>query len=232
MALQQPLQFTYNTDYDFASFHAECNQELVLQLQDCASGNGEQQIFIWGQQGQGKSHLLQACCQTAHRDQKSNFYLALAENQTTNPNILSGLENTKLVCIDDIQSITGNTVWEQAFFRFYNQHREQGNHLIIASSVAPANLNFELLDLKTRLAWGLCLKINAMNDEQRIATLVVKARTMGLEITPRTGQFLLNQCSRDFPSLWTLLEKIDYVTLATQRKPTIPLIKKILKQNK
>ena len=231
MTLQQPLQFTYNTVYDFASFHAECNQELVQQLQDCASGNGEQQIFIWGQQGQGKSHLLQACCQIAHRDQKSNFYLALAQNQATNPNILSGLENTKLVCIDDIQTITGNTVWEQAFFRFYNLHREQGNHLIIASSVAPANLNIALPDLKTRLAWGLCLKINAMNDEQRIAALVVKARTMGIEITPRTGQFLLSRCARDFPSLWTLLEKIDYATLAAQRKPTIPLIKEILKQN-
>ena len=232
MAQQQPLQFTYNTDYNFPSFHAGCNQELVQQLQQCASGNGEQQIFIWGQQGQGKSHLLQACCHAAHHRQQSNFYLALAQTQAAaNPNILSGLENTKLVCIDDIQTIAGNTAWEQAFFRFYNQHREHGNHLIIASSVAPAKLNIALPDLKTRLAWGLSLKINTLNDEQRIAALVVKARTMGLEITPKTGQFLLSRCARDLPSLWTLLEKIDYATLAVQRKPTIPLIKEILKQN-
>lgn len=231
MAQQQPLQFTYNTDYSFASFHASCNQELVQQLQDCASGNGEQQIFIWGQQGQGKSHLLQACCHAAHGDQQSNFYLSLAQTQAADPNILSGLESIKLVCIDNIQTIAGNTAWEQAFFRFYNQHREQGNQLIIASSVAPANLNIVLPDLKTRLAWGLCLKISTMNDEQRIAALAMKAKTMGLEITPKTGQFLLSRCARDFPSLWTLLEKIDYATLAAQRKPTIPLIKEILKQN-
>jgi DnaA family protein len=231
MAQQQPLQFTYNTDTNFASFHAGCNQELVQQLQLGASGNGEQQIFIWGQLGQGKSHLLQACCHVAHNHQQSHFYLALAQTQTTNPDILSGLENTRLVCIDDIQTIAGNTEWEQAFFRFYNLHREQGNHLIIASSEAPAKLNIALPDLKTRLTWGLCLKINVMNDEQRIAALAMKAKTMGLEITPRTGQFLLSRCTRDLPSLWTLLEKIDYATLAAQRKPTIPLIKEILKQN-
>ncbi len=231
MAQQQPLQFTYNTDYNFASFHTGCNQELVQQLQLSASGNGEQQIFIWGQLGQGKSHLLQACCHVAHNHQHSHFYLALAQTQITNPDILSGLENTRLVCIDNIQTIAGNTAWEQAFFRFYNLHREQGNHLIIASSEAPAKLNIALPDLKTRLTWGLCLKINTMNDEHRIAALAMKAKTMGLEITPKIGQFLLNRYARDFPSLWTLLEKIDYATLAAQRKPTIPLIKEILKKN-
>ncbi len=231
MARQQPLQFTYNTDTNFASYHAGDNQELVQQLQLCSSGNGEQQILIWGQQGQGKSHLLQACCHASHNHGHSNFYLALAKIQADDPSILSGLENIKLICIDDIQVIAGNTAWEQAFFRFYNQHREQGNHLIIASSVAPAKLNIALPDLKTRLAWGQCIKINAMNDEQRIAALAMKAKTMGLEITPKTGQFLLSRYARDFPSLWTLLEKIDYATLAAQRKPTIPLIKEILKQN-
>ncbi len=231
MAIQHPLQFDYGNHYNFSTFYAGNNQELIQQLQKSASGKGEQQIYFWGSQGLGKSHLLQACCFEAHLIQRSNFYLLLESEALPDPDILLGLEKTQLVCIDNIDNITGNQEWEYALFRFYNLHQELQNHLIISSS-SPANaLNISLPDLKTRLGWGLNMKINSLNDEQRIAALTMKAQTMGLELTPRTANYLLTRCVRDLPLLWEFLNKIDHATLAAQRKPTIPLIKEILQQN-
>ncbi len=231
MATQHPLQFDYDTPYNFSSFYEGSNQELIQQLQKCATGNGEQQIFFWGNKGQGKSHLLQACCYSAHQEQRSYFYLPLDANNLPSPKILEDLEKIQLVCIDNIEIISGNKEWELAFFKFYNQHRDLQNQLIMSASKSISALNFLLPDLKTRLSWGLCLKINAFNDEQRIAALTKKAKTMGLEFTPRTANYLLTRCVRDLPSLWNFLDKIDHATLAEQRRPTIPLIRQILQQD-
>ncbi len=231
MAIQHPLQFEYDSPYHFSNFYPANNQELIQQLQLCAEGSGEQQIFFWGSKGQGKSHLLQACCYCAHLAERSHFYLPLQSATLPDPEILDGLENSQLVCIDNIDIIAGNTEWEHAFFRFFNQHRENQNHLIMSASKPAALLDMSLPDVKTRLGWGLCLKINILNEQQQIAALTMKAQAMGLELTPRTANYLLTRCVRDLPSLWNFLGKIDHATLSAQRKPTIPLIKEILQQD-
>lgn len=231
MAIQHPLQFDYDTPYRFSHFFAGSNQELIQQLQACAIGQGEQQIYFWGGQGQGKSHLLQACCQNAHLQQRSHFYLLLMPQSLPDPEILSGLENYELVCIDNIEALCGIKEWEHALFKFYNQHHELNNNLIMASSIPATSLNIALSDLKTRLNWGLSLKIKPLTDEQRITALSMKAQIMGLEFTPRTANYLLTRCARDLPTLWDFLDKIDHATLSAQRKPTIPLIRKILQED-
>ena len=65
MAEQLPLQFEYRGDQTFADYYPGNNQETIDHLQRCVSRTGEQFIFIWGSIGQGKSHLLQACCRQA-----------------------------------------------------------------------------------------------------------------------------------------------------------------------
>jgi DnaA family protein len=231
MAIQHPLHFEYDSPYKFSNFYQANNQELVRHLQLSATGNGEQQIFFWGGKGQGKSHLLQACCYSAHLGERSHFYLPLQSNALPDPEIIEGLENSQLVCIDNIDAIAGNTKWEHAFFRFYNRHWELQHHLIMSASKPVALLDYSLPDVKTRLSWGLCLKISGLNDEQQLAALTMKAQAMGLELTTRTANYLLTRCVRDLPSLWNFLDKIDHATLSAQRKPTIPLIKEILQQD-
>ena len=58
--MQVPLQFEFQSNLTFASFFAGHNAEILTQLQALACDGDEQQIFIWGEQGGGKTHLLQA----------------------------------------------------------------------------------------------------------------------------------------------------------------------------
>ena len=78
MAEQLPVNFEFRANQTFKDFFAGSNQEIIDHLKNCVSGDGEQQVFIWGAQGLGKSHLLQACCQHAHQQQYSAFYFTLA----------------------------------------------------------------------------------------------------------------------------------------------------------
>ncbi|MCK9605474.1 MAG: DnaA regulatory inactivator Hda [Methylomonas sp.] len=226
--MQVPLQFEFQSNLTFASFFAGNNTEIITNLQNLADDGIEQQLFIWGERGCGKSHLLQASCQHAKAKDKDPFFLKFTPDQLPSPQMLEGLENMELVCFDDIQYIAGHADWETALFGFYNSHRQNNHKLLLAADCPPKYLPFDLLDLKTRMSWGLTLKIQPLRDDQLIDALTFKAHFLGFDIPPKVGRFLLNHYVRDLPALWLLLEKIDRATLAAQRKLTIPFLKQIL----
>lgn len=228
--MQVPLQFEFQSNQTFASFFPGNNAEIISQLQALATDGTEQQIYLWGDTGSGKSHLLQACCQLAKSAGKDPFYLAFAAEKLPHPSLLEGLEQIELVCFDNIQLVAGDADWERALFGFYNSHRQNNHKLLLAADCPPKFLGFGLADLKTRMAWGLTLKIQTMRDDQLIDALTHKAHFLGFDIPPAVGRFLLNHYVHDLPALWLLLEKIDQATLAAQRKLTIPFLKQILSE--
>lgn len=228
MAQQLPLHFEFRANQTFNDFFPGINQEIVTHLQQCIAGVGEQQVFLWGKPGQGKTHLLQACCHQAQSQNLSSFYFDLSNARLPDPLMLSGLDEYDVVCFDNVEHIAGNADWELAFFNFFNQHRDSGHKLIVSAASAPSDIGIQLPDLKTRLNWGLTLKIQSLADNERIAALIFKADQMGFEIAPQVGRFLLTHYDRDLASLWTLLEKLDKASLAAKRKLTLPFLKQIL----
>jgi len=231
MAEQLPLHFEFRANQTFDDFFPGANHEIITHLQQCIAGLGEQQIFLWGKSGQGKTHLLQACCHRAQNQNLSSFYFDLSQAGLPDPSLLNGLDEYDVVCFDNIERIAGNAAWELAFFNFFNQHRDRGHKLIVSASSAPNEIAIQLPDLKTRLNWGLSLKIQPLTDSDRIAALIFKADQMGFEIAPQAGRFLLTHYDRDLASLWALLEKLDRASLAAKRKLTLPFLKQILNED-
>jgi DnaA-homolog protein len=227
---QLPLQFEFRADQTFDDFFPGANLEIINHLQKSSAGNGERFIFLWGRSGLGKSHLLQACCHQAQSRQLSSFYFALSPLELQDPALLAGLDKLDVVCFDNIEHIAGNPAWELAFFNFFNRHRDQGHTLIVSAPSPPNEMAIQLPDLKTRLNWGLTLKIQPLGDSDRITALIFKADKMGFEISPQTGHFLLTHYNRDLSSLWALLTKLDRASLAAKRKLTIPFLKQILNE--
>jgi DnaA family protein len=225
---QLPLHFEFRADQTFSDFFPGANLELIDHLQRCIVGDGEPFIYLWGKNGEGKSHLLQACCHEAQRLKLSSFYLDLTPAGTFDPQLLNGLDRYDLVCFDNIDAIAGKPDWELAFFNFYNEHRDLNHKLIVSSLVAPASLTIRLADLKTRLNWGLSLRIQPLDENDRMAALIFKAKQRGLEISPQAGRFLLTHIDRDLASLWDALDKLDQASLSAQRKLTVPFLKQVL----
>lgn len=225
---QLPLQFEFRANQTFADYFPGKNGEVLTHLQNCIAGKGEQQIFIWGEAGLGKSHLLQACCHQAQSQKKTSFYFSLSTTNLPDPSLLIELDNFDIVCFDNMEVIAGHSDWEIAFFNFFNQHRDQEHLLILSAERAPNDLGILLPDLKTRLNWGLTLRLQPLVDDNRVTALIFKADLMGFEIAPQVGRFLLAHYDKDLASLWALLAKLDQASLAAKRKLTIPFLKKIL----
>jgi len=228
MAQQLPVTFEFKANQTFDDFYPGSNQEIINQLKKTVAGTGEQLIFLWGEEGHGKSHLLQACCSEAFNQQSSSFYLDLSDSSSTDPELMTGLESFEIVCLDNIDELAQRENWELALFNFFNRHRDGNHKLIISASCPPNTIDFALADLKTRMNWGLSLKIQPLDDDHKIAALTHKAQQMGFEISTPVARFLLTHYDRNLTSLWLMLDKLDWASLAAQRKLTIPFLKQIL----
>lgn len=230
MAQQLPLPFTFNPSMEFDQFHQGANAEPVRHLRASADGRGEQLIFLWGGEGTGKTHLLNACCRQAALRGRTVSYLPLATLHQYGPGVLEGLEHMDLVCLDDVHRIGGDTGWESALFELFNRLRELGHVLIAAAELPPIQLPIRLADLRTRLGWGLTLHLLPMADTDKLAVLRLYAQSIGLELPLPVARFLLTHYPRDLPALRRLLDQLDQATLAAKRKLSVPFVKAVLRE--
>ena len=228
MPEQLPLPFTFNAGMEFRQFHPGVNAEPVRHLQTAAAGSGERLVFLWGGPGSGKTHLLNACCHEASQQRRTAAYLPLSLLEPHGPESLEGMEGMDLVCLDDVQAVAGDSAWEAALFVLFNRLREQGRSLIAAAEKPPGQLPIHLADLRTRFGWGLILRLQPLPDADKLAALGLYARSLGLELSPAVGRFLLARYPRNLAALRRLLDHLDQATLAAKRRLTVPFVKTVL----
>lgn len=204
------------------------NELLHKEIHALLHGNSQQILYLWGNHGSGKSHLLQACCQEL-LPASSAAYLPLQILKEWGPEAIEDMEQHHLLCIDDIDVIAGNPEWEETLFHLYNRVKDKEDSLLIFSGkLPPATLQLSLPDLKSRLSWGLVLQMHELNDEDKIKTLQHHAQKRGFHFPSNVGQFLITRCSRNMHDLNQLLNHLDEASLAAQRKITIPFVKSAL----
>ena len=225
---QLPLGIRLRDAATFANFVVGANAEALRHLrtwETTATGRG---IYLWGVQGSGKTHLLQAVCHAASADGETAAYIPLNDIAELDPTCLEGLETMHCVCLDDVHAIAGDPAWEAGVFHLYNRVVSTGGRLLVAAARAPAHLGIVMPDLATRLGWGLALRLEVLTDEEKSAALQQRGVQRGLELGPQVADYLLRHCSRDMTDLFQLLDELDRASLAAQRRLTIPFVKETL----
>lgn len=228
-ARQLALSIQLNNEATFADFCWGQNSLLEKQLYQTLEGEDPRIVYLWSTPGNGKSHLLQACCQAAAQLERSAIYLPLITLKEWGTSILDDLDTQALICMDDLETIAGDKAWEEAIFHLFNRIKDnEKTSLIFASHYAPRHIPMTLPDLKSRLSWGLVAQIQALSDEDKIQTLYLHAKKRGFELPINAAQFLVTRCARNMHDLHTLLNRLDEASLIAQRKLTIPFIKQWL----
>jgi len=225
---QLPLKLRLDQRSDFDAFLPGSNAEALGQVRQLAAGRGEPFVFLWGPGGTGKSHLLQAAAMLAQGIGQTPAFLPLAEALSLDPEMTVGLHPLDLVCIDDIQSIAGQGEWEEALFDLFNRLRSAGGRLLVAAEQPPSGLGLSLPDLASRLGWGLVLKLRELDDHDKQAILVQSAKRRGMHLPHEVARYLITRRARDLRSLLAILDRLDTLSLAAQRKLTIPFVREHL----
>lgn len=202
------------------------SETLLGALEQQLTDGGEAVIYLHGGEGSGKSHLLQACC---HRAGAGALYLPLADLVGYSPEeVLAGVADLRLICLDGLDAVAGNHAWEIALFDFYNRARETGARLLVAAACAPRAIALELEDLRSRMSWGVVYRLPSCDDEQKKAILQFRARRRGLTLPEEVANYLVSRAPRGLDLLLELLDQLDQASLEQKRALSIPFVKQTL----
>jgi DnaA family protein len=199
------------------------NQELLHLLRQvmmqAASPLNDRFIYLWGELGAGRTHLLRALATSPTAryiaaDAPADAFLFASE--------------TTLYMIDDCEKLSPDS--QIAAFNLFNQVRENGGVLVTAGSVAPAVLPVRE-DLRTRLGWGLIYQVHGLTDDEKIAALTLTAHARGFALAPGVLPYLITHYRRDMRSLAAMLDALDRYSLETKRPITLPLLRSLLQED-
>jgi DnaA family protein len=211
----------------FASFLTARNAELVAHLRHLSATTPAGATWIAGPHTAGKSHLLQAVCADTPPGRRA-AYLPLESLMPFGPESLDGAEQLDLACYDDVQCIAGFAEWERKLFALWQRAQERGTTLLFAARETPAQVAFDLQDLKSRLTASAVFAVRELNDEEQLEALYLRARLRGFELPAETARYLQRRFPRDMRSLCEVLDTLDDAAFAAQRRLTVPFIRNII----
>lgn len=204
----------------FDNFFPGPNVEAVSALRSLVTGHAaEHFVYLWGERGCGRSHLLQAVVAAASSRGTVARYVAAGEPLPAED---SGV---RMLAVDDVEKLDAQAQIE--FFHLYNALRECQGAVLAAGNVAPARLQLRA-DLLTRLGWGLVFQVHALSDDDKRVALKRHAAARAFDLRDEIVEYLLRHLKRDLPSLMTVLEALDRYSLETKRPITLPLLRELL----
>ena len=203
----------------FDKFLGTENAELVYVLQH----KHDPFIYVWGEEGAGKSHLLRAWGAQALDAGKKAVYIDAAATPLT-----EAAFEAEYLAIDQIEKL-GNE--EQALlFAVFNRFRNSGKgFLLLSSEHTPQQLVIRE-DLRTRMAYCLVYEVKPLTDQEKIDALVSMAAARQVTIDPEIFEYLLNHWRRDMDSLMQMLDTLDNYAVTMGKRITLPLLRQLLKQ--
>lgn len=229
MTAQLLLPLYLSNDETFISFYPGGNPSLVAAIRAALRQAYGSYIYFWSRKGGGRSHLLHAACAELSTNGEAVGYVPLDQHTYFLPEVLDGMEQLSLVCIDNIEHIAGDQDWEMAIFNLYNRILDTGNtRLFITGDRPPRQLHLHLPDLASRLDWGQIYKLQALSDVDKLLALQLRSKLRGFELPKDVGCFLLKRLDREMRALFMTLDQLDHASIAAQRKLTIPFVKETL----
>lgn len=206
----------------FDNFVAGRNAEVLHHLRELArAGARERMLYLWGESGSGRTHLLRATVAAQRRRGADAVYVACAAG----PEIEAGLARADCVALDDIDRL--NAQAQEAAFHLYNAVHERGGALIASGAAPPVQLSLRE-DLVTRLGWGLVFRLHALSDAETAQALADRAAALGFALPPEVRDYLLARVRRDLPSLLAILDGLDRRSRETKRAVTVPLVREFI----
>jgi DnaA family protein len=203
------------------NFFSGPNAAAVAALREAlANAEGERVIYLFGEAGSGKTHLLRAAVGEAETLGQTAFYIGAPHTA------LRALSDCDVLAVDDIERL--DTVSQLALFDAFNVLRAGRGRLFGAGTQPAAELPLRE-DLRTRMGSGLSLRLAPLNDEEKSAAVTWHAARRGLRLAPEIVAYVLTHCSRDMGTQIAVLDALDRHSLEHKRPVTLPLLREALR---
>ncbi|MGL4257002.1 chromosomal replication initiator protein DnaA [Microbacterium sp.] len=177
-------------------------------------------LFIYGDSGLGKTHLLHAIGDYAMSLYSGIRVRYVSSEEFTNDFINSIANNrgsafqaryrdVDILLIDDIQFLQGRAETQEAFFHTFNTLHDHDKQVVITSDVPPKHLTGFEDRMRSRFEWGLITDVQAPDLETRIAILRKKAQSERLHIPDEVLEYIATVVSSNIRELEGALIRVS-----------------------
>ena len=233
-----------NPNYTFDNhIEGECNRlarSAGMSIAVSPGNNAFNPLYIYGDSGLGKTHIVQAIGHEVHQrhPELQVLYVSMnkfqAQFQTAYKNgeitdFIHFYQMVDVLIIDDIQELTGKTGTQNAFFNIFNHLQLAGKQLILTSDKPPVELKDIEQRLLTRFKWGLSAFLNVPDYETKLKIIRAKAQRLGANIPEEVVAYLADNISANVREIEGALSSLIANASFLGRKVTISLAKDILK---
>lgn len=209
----------------FENYYAGANAEVLHSIGRLIEGDTGL-LFLWGEEGAGKTHLLFAAQKAVLSAGRHASYLSINDEQ-----VLDGLSRfggaDALICVDDVDHAAGDRRVEQLLFNLLEILRPERGALLVAGRKPPSECEFRMADLSSRLNSGASFRLSPLTDGEKAAAMRLRAEQRGFHLPEDVIAYVMRRYPRNTSALFALLDRIDHYSLSEQRMVTVPLLKSL-----
>ena len=234
--------FVYHREYTFDNFIVGGSNKFAHAACTAVANNpGEvyNPLFIYGQSGLGKTHLMYAVTNEIWRRNPEKKIIYVTCEEFTNELIESiskkstsafreKYRRADVLLIDDVQFIGGKESTQEEFFHTFNELFDNHKQIILTSDRPPKEINLLADRLKNRFEWGLLADIQPPDMELRSAIIMKKAEAMGISLTPDVVEYLSDKLKSNIRQIEGSLKRLGATSLISGESITTEMAARCL----
>ncbi len=194
-------------------------------------------LFIYGDPGLGKTHLLYAITHEIEQLHPSMNIVYIKGDDFTNELVEAisskstsyfrdKYRNADMFLMDDVQFIAGKPATQEEFFHTYESLFQTGKQIIMTSDVAPKNIKNLEERLRSRFESGIVIGIDSPDTELRTAIFKNKAVMLGVSVPNDVLVFLAQTIKDNIRQIEGILKKLNSISMIENRPVDMELAKK------
>ncbi|MEJ7647520.1 MAG: chromosomal replication initiator protein DnaA [Nakamurella sp.] len=238
-----PAQSRLNDKYSFDTFvRGASNRFSHAAAVAVAEGPGKayNPLFIWGESGLGKTHLLHGIGLYAEKLFPGIKVRYVSSEEFTNDFINSLRDDRKVafqrryrdvdvLLVDDIQFLQGKESTQEEFFHTFNTLYNANKQIVITSDSPPKRLETLEDRMRTRFEWGLITDIQPPELETRIAILRKKCAHQGYSVPDEVLEFIASHIERNIRELEGALIRVTAFASLNKQTTDLSLAQTVLR---
>ncbi len=197
-------------------------------------------LFIYGNSGLGKTHLLLAIGGYIHEKNPGAKIVYVKGDDFTNDLVhclqtgtmeqfREKYRQADLLLMDDIQFIAGKTQTQEEFFHTFNTLYEAGRQIVVTSDRPPMEMSKLEDRIRSRLEWGLMADVQPPDLETRMAITRNKAAQLGMALPDDVVVYVSEKITSNIRQIEGVIHKLTAYQNLMGEEITVSLVDKAIK---